>query len=211
MKELAKEQNEWLLLYTMYTILYLNDTACFAIQQLSKDVASMDKESKKIYAALIKRCKAYDHRMQEIIDSSMDSFCSYCTEMDEICDSAYFEFKNALRNAYQDVGIEDYEQMSKIEIMRSMVEVSVVAGKRVIDNVRWKIEHADKLSVYILEDMLRVANNFSNWAYRKVPKDIKLDFNENSDVMQKFSQLSQCLIDYNSFSKAYKNALEMCK
>lgn len=211
MEELNKEQSDWLLIYTMYTILYLNDTACFAIQQLSKDVLSMDKESKKIYSALIKRAKAYDHKMVEIIDNSMDSFCNYCSEMDKICDCAYFEFKDALKKAYQDAGIEDYEQMSKIEIMRSIVEISVVAGNRVIDNVKWKIKHADKLSSYILEDMLRVANNFSNWAYRKVPKDIKLDFNKDSNVMQKFSTLSHCLIDYNSFSKAYKNALEMCK
>ena len=37
-EKISKEQEERLLLYATYTILYLNDTACFAIQQLSSSV-----------------------------------------------------------------------------------------------------------------------------------------------------------------------------
>ena len=62
---------------------------------------------------------------------------------------------------------------------------------------------------YLPVDMLRVANNFANWEYRKIPKDIVINFNEESEVMHEFRKLSECLIDYNSFDKAYRKSIEL--
>lgn len=211
MKEITKEQEDRLLLYSIYTILYLNDTACFSVQQLNKDVMERDKESQKIYKALLKRNKFYLNKMSSIVDRSIDYYCDYCTAMDEICDNAYSNFKDSLQKAYKEVGIDDYEYIAKVETMRSMVEISVEAGKKTIDSTCKYIPQTRGLESYLLKDMLRIANNFSNWAYRKVPKDIRLDFNENSDVMQKFRTLSTCLIDYFSFEKAYISAISIEK
>ena len=94
MKEITKEQEDRLLLYSIYTILYLNDTACFSVQQLNKDVMERDKESQKIYKALLKRNKFYLNKMASIVDRSIDYYCDYCTAMDEICDNAYSDFKD---------------------------------------------------------------------------------------------------------------------
>ena len=46
---------------------------------------------------------------------------------------------------------------------------------------------------------MRVANNFSHWVYRKIPKDISINLNEDSDVMQKFHALSEKLMSFQNF------------
>jgi hypothetical protein len=57
-----------------------------------------------------------------------------------------------------------------------------------------------------MTDLMRVANNFADWSYRKVPKDIKVDLKEGSDVINKLQELSKFLIDYSSFEKAYNGS-----
>lgn len=207
-RKISKEQEERLLLYSTYTILYLNDTACFAIQQLGSKIPE-EKEVKKIYGALLKRSKEYLSKIDKIVDNKMDYYCDYCTAMDDICDEQYFAFKKSLQNAYAYANIENEEYFSTIETMRSMVDLAVEAGKKVISSINAALPKANWLLNYLPNDMLRVANNLAKWEYRKIPKDIVIDFNEESEVMQEFRKLSECMIDYNSFDKAYRNAITL--
>jgi hypothetical protein len=207
-EKISKEQEERLLLYATYTILYLNDTACFAIQQLSSRVPN-EKESKKIYGALLKRSREYLSKIDKIVDNKMDYYCDFCTEMDSICDNQLVSFKNALQKAYCLSKIDNPEYFASVESMRSMVDLAVEAGKSVITKLRVALPKVSWLLNYLPVDMLRVANNFANWEYRKIPKDIVINFNEESEVMQEFRKLSECLIDYNSFDKAYRKSIEL--
>ena len=207
-EKISKEQEERLLLYATYTILYLNDTACFAIQQLSSRVPN-DKESKKIYGALLKRSKQYLSKIDKIVDNKIDYYCDFCTEMDSICDEQLFAFKKSLQKSYNDANIDNHEYLSMVETMRSMVDLAVTAGKDVITKLSVSLPKLSWLSNYLIVDMLRVANNFANWEYRKIPKSVIINFNEESEVMQEFRKLSECLIDYNSFDKAYRKSIEL--
>ena len=207
-EKISKEQEERLLLYATYTILYLNDTACFAIQQLSSRVPD-DKESKKIYGALLKRSKQYLSKIDKIVDNKIDYYCDFCTEMDSICDEQLFAFKKSLQKSYNDANIDNHEYLSMVETMRSMVDLAVTAGKDVITKLSVSLPKLSWLSNYLIVDMLRVANNFANWEYRKIPKGVIINFNEESEVMQEFRKLSECLIDYNSFDKAYRKSIEL--
>lgn len=207
-RKISKEQEERLLLYSTYTILYLNDTACFAIQQLGSKIPE-EKEVKKIYGALLKRSKEYLSRIDKIVDNKMDYYCDYCTAMDSICDEQYFAFKKSLQKAYAYANIENAEYFSTIETMRSMVDLAVEAGKKVVSSINVALPKANWLLNYLPNDMLRVANNLAKWEYRKIPKDIVVNFNEDSEVMQEFRKLSECMIDYNSFDKAYRNAITL--
>lgn len=208
MKELSKEQEERLLLYATYTILYLNDTACFAIQQLKSRIPD-DKESKKIYGALLKRSKQYLAQIDKIVDNKMDYYCDFCTEMDSVCDDQFFSFKKSLQKSYAYANIEDSEYFALVETMRSMVDLAVEAGKNVISKIQSTLPKVSWLLNYLLVDISRVANNFASWEYRKIPKDIVINFNEESEVMQEFRKLSECLIDYNSFDKAYRTSIDL--
>ena len=107
-QKISKEQEEGLLLYSIYTILYLNDTACFYVQQLSSKIPN-EKECKKIYGALLKRSKEYLHKIEKIVDNKMEYYCDYCTEMDDICDKQGVSFRESLQKAYSDANIEKAE------------------------------------------------------------------------------------------------------
>lgn len=211
MKEITKEQEERLSLYAIYTILYMNDMACFSIQQIGKDIDKANKECNKIYGALLKREKEYCKSINKVVGNKMDYYCDYCTEMDNICDDIYFEYKKAIAKTYQDAGIKDYNYFAMIEVMRSIVELSVIAGRDVVEKVSKYIPDAKWLETYLLKDISRVANNLADWEYRKVDKSIRIDFNEESDVIKKFHELSEKLIDYDSFYKSYEKSLELDK
>ena len=189
----------------------MNDTACFSIQQIGKHVKEKDKESQKIYRALTKRCNQYLSDINKIVDNKMDYYCDYCTEMDNICDSSYFNFRTSLKDTYKKAGIDDYEYMAQVETMRSMIELSVEAGKRVLEDINKYSINAKYLGNFLFLDILRVANNFSNWAYRKVSKDARVNLNEHSDVMKNFRELSACMIDYESFNTSYLKATQLDK
>ena len=206
--KISKEQEERLLLYSTYTILYLNDTACFAIQQLGSKIPE-EKESRKIYGALLKRSREYLSKIEKIVDKKIDYFCDYCTEMDSICDEQYVAFKNSLQKSYTIANIKNAEYFATIETMRSMVDLAVEAGKKVIASINVALPKANWLLNFLPNDMLRVANNLAKWEYRKIPKNIVVDFNEESEVMQEFRKLSECMIDYNSFDKAYRSAITL--
>ena len=90
-----------------------------------------------------------------------------------------------------------------------MVDLAVEAGKKVVASINVALPKANWLLNYLPNDMLRVANNLAKWEYRKIPKNIVVDFNEESEVMQEFRKLSECMIDYNSFDKAYRSAITL--
>lgn len=206
--KITKEQEERLLLYATYTILYLNDTACFTIQQLCTHVPE-NKESKKIYGALLKRGNEYLNKINTVVDNKMDYYCDYCTEMDEITNEAYFAFKKSLQKAYATLNLDNCEYFSMVETMRAMVDLAVEAGRKVIASIHDVVPKSKWLECYLLVDMQRVANNFATWEYRKIPKDMIVNFNQDKEVMDCLKELSKCLISYNSFDKAYRNAIEL--
>lgn len=209
MMKVTKEQEERLSLYSIYTILYMNDMACFSIQQIGKDIDSSNKECNKIYGALLKREKKYYSDIEKIVGNKIDYYCDYCTEMDSICDDAYFNFKKSVEYAYKDAGIDNYQYFAMIEVMRSIVELAVVAGQDVVNKVSAHIPTAKWMENYLLKDISRVANNLADWEYRKIDKSININFNQDDKVMTNFHKLSECLIDYGSFDKSYKKSVEL--
>ena len=207
MEELSKKQEHTLLLYAMYTILYMNDTACFSIQQLGADVKTKDKESRKIYGALLKRGNHYLNYLSKTISTSMEGYCDYCTFMDELTDDLYEQYKQSIKKAYMEASIDDFDYCSKVETMRSMIELSIEASNQIINKISEYTKEVYWLKNYQLHDIFRVATNFSNWAYRKVPNGVKADLGEGSEVVKNFRKLNEELMNYDNFEKSYSKSV----
>ncbi len=205
-QELTQEHKEMLMLYAMYTISYINDTACFSIQQLNKDVMSKDKESKKIYGALLKRCSSYLNDLDEAIGDKIDTFCAYNETMDDICDDVYFDFRQTLMNAYKESQMDDYEYLAKVETMRTIVGLSVDICRDISTSIKQYIPEGDVFMNHALLDIQRVANNFARWSYRKIPSDIKVNVGKGSETSKKLDMFNRLIVDWKSFDKAYKNS-----
>lgn len=203
---MKKEDEQKILLYATYTILYLNDTACNCVKDLIDIVKSKDKESQKIYGALTKRALGYFRNINDIIGDKIDFFADFCSEMDDICDQLLVDFKNSIRDAYMRCSLEDSDYYAKVETMRSMVGLAMFASNKIINTAKDKISDISFLKNYVMTDMSKIADNFSNWAYRNVPKNLNVNFNEESEVMVIFRELSQKMVDFESFDKAYRRA-----
>lgn len=203
-----KEKEENLLLYATYTILYLNDTAYNCVKELEPYIEDKDKETKKIFGALKKRVDKYFHNLNTIAKDSIAYLADYCAEMDDICYDSMLAFKNSLYDVYTECNLDDSEYFTQVETMRSMAEVSFVASKKIVNALKRKVRKTDCLNNYISDEFSKIANNFADWAYRKAPKDLNINFNEDTEVMKNFQEMSGLMVDYNSFSEAYKKATE---
>lgn len=205
MKDVEEEK---ILLYSTYTILYLNDTACNLVKEVETYMHDKDKESKKIFGALIKRVNEYLEKVNSVIQDKVDYFADYNTEMDDLCYDATIDFKNELFDVYSMHNLGDCEYLTQVETMRSMIDLALYASQRVIENASKKTSRAKWLNFYVISDISRVGNNFANWTYRKLPKDTGFNVNDESDVMKKFRKLSEILVDFKSFDVAYRKAIE---
>lgn len=202
------KQEENVMLYATYNVLYVNDIACNLVKELIFDIDDKDKETKKIFGALLKRAKEYFKKVESIIGTRIDYFADYCGEMDDICDPYIDKFRNDLYETYSSHNIENSLWYAKVETMRSMCELAVHSNKHLVERISVKYPRAKWLNYYLIEDILKVANNFTHWVYRKVPKDISIDFNKDSDVMISFRELNTALMEYDNFEKCYLQAIE---
>ena len=98
--EQGREDN--ILKYTTYTILYVNDLACNCIKDLMPFIAHKDKETQKIYGALLKRATNYLRFVRSVIKEESNNFLAdYNSVMDDINDESVVLFKEAIINAYK--------------------------------------------------------------------------------------------------------------
>ena len=208
MENKLSQQEENVMLYATYNILYVNDVACNLIKELVYELDDKDKETKKIYGALLKRAKAYFKKVNTIVGDKIEYFADYCGEMDDVCDPFIDKFREELYKAYKSHNIGDEVWYAKVEIMRSMCELAVHSNKHLIDRISIKYPRAKWLSYYCIEDIMKVANNFTHWVYRKVSNGVTIDFSQDSDVMVSFRALNTALMEYDNFDLCYRKAIE---
>lgn len=189
----------------MYTILYMNDTVCNHIRFLSKDIPNKDKYTKKLYRALENRVYNYFSNIRRIIgEENLDFFSEYCSNIDSIIDDLIQNYSQSIEQCYKDNGIEDYKYFSKIETIRSLSELSLIAGKRLIEKTKEIMEKAGVLEHYLLKEVDRIVQDLANHTYRHVTT--KIDLNQYSNIIDDLNKVYSELINYQNFETAYISA-----
>lgn len=202
-----KEQQANCTLYSMYTILYLNDATCNNILALSKYVKNRDKETRKIFGALEKRSFDYFYKLRKIIGlDKMYFFSDFCSEMDGVVDPLIEKYEESIKKTYEKHGLTDCEFYAKVETIRSLSDLSIIAGKRILERLLEVSDKSKNLNQYLLTEINRITQNFATWVYRKEKKGI--DLNKEEDVLNNLNKLYQEVIDYKNFEKSYKEALK---
>lgn len=204
---IPKEKEEQFSLFATYTILYIHDTACNCIKELEPYIKDKDKETKKIYGALKKRANEHFDKVNNVVSTSINYLADFCSEMDDICYDSMLAYKNALYDTYKEKNLEDCEYYTQVETMRSMVEVANFSAKRILESLKQIIPNVVWLEYYTIPDLVKIANNFADWCYRKTPKDLQIDY-VKSGVIEKLHKVSELMVEYKSFDKAYLKALE---
>lgn len=190
-EELKKEITEVeLLTLATYQILYVNDLAINAINELGGLVSCRGKEDKRIYGALSRRIRKYNAEINNIIGSNMAFFSEFNLAMDELIEDKYKEYKESIYNVYQARQIEDANYLSYVEVARSMTEYAVLVNKKTVEGLLRITDKCLSLKHYRLTELQTICENFADWCYRKVEG---FDLNKEGDCLQCFRELDKTL------------------
>lgn len=206
--EISKEKEEFVLLYSTYNILYINDLACNLVKELEPFIPNDDKEAKKIYYALLKRARKYFGMVDKIIGDKVYYLADYFGEMDDISDSLVQNFQHEIECEYENAKIDNCSLYAKVETMRSMCDFAKYTSEIIISRIKRITKKADVLNFYNIEEVVRIANNLANWMYRKIPKGIEVKFNKDSRTIKSLEKLNEALLDFENFKTSYYKALE---
>lgn len=193
---------------SIYNIMYVNDLACACIIQMKDFVRDQDKETQKIFGALEKRQRAYEHLISEIIETNIEFLSEYNSYMDEVVQPVLESFINEMKIALEGIGVENPYFVALSEIARTIVGYSVKnVENRVQECLKFKKDSVH-LRQYKMYDMLRVAENFSNWVSRKCKS---LDLNKCENVMKAYRELDRTLTDRELINNALFKAKDFYK
>lgn len=193
---------------SIYNIMYVNDLACACIIQMKDLIKHQDKETQKIFGALEKRQRAYEHLIAEIIETNIDFLAEYNSYMDESVQPKLDAFIKEMKSALDSIGVENSYFVALAEITRTIVGYSVKnVENRVQECLKFK-KDCVHLRQYKMQDMLRIAENFSNWVSRKCGK---LDLNKCENVMKAYRDLDKTLTDREMINNALYKARDFYK
>lgn len=208
--EQGREDN--ILKYATYTILYANDLACNCIKDLKPFISHKDKETQKIYGALLKRATNYLRFVRGVIKEESNNFLAdYNSVMDDINDESVVLFKEAIINAYKQGNISEYEFLGNVEVARSMFYLSIATLECLVDKLSSLTINSFCLNTYSLKPYSYIMDNFVKWCYRFAEKEMSddLDLSKDEDVMKHFVKINENLLNYESFDKCYNEALKL--
>lgn len=197
-----KEKQENLLRFVTFSVTYFNDALCNEIKFLQPYAKGKDKETIKIYGALLKRANDYLKTISKKIGDEIGNYSEYCSVMDELCDEKIKQLRNAIKQLLDERCIQDSEFIARVECIRMLADSNVFCTKALIEKSSTLNKETKKLSPYILEDVKRIARNLMSWVciYYKLPKDIDANTNNISEILD---DVEQTFVGYKNFTEAF--------
>lgn len=184
---------------SIYNIMYVNDLACACIIGMKDLIKHQDKETQKIFGALEKRQRAYEHLIADILHGNIDFLAEYNSFMDESVQPKLSEFICQMKYALESINTENSQFVALSEIARTIIGYSVKnVENRVKECLKYKKDSVH-LRQYKMLDMLRVAENLSNWVSRKCKR---LVLNSCDNVMEAYRELDKTLTNRELINEA---------
>lgn len=207
-EDFSKEQ-ERVLSFVTYTTIYIDDMVCNCVRDIAPFITEdRDKECKKIYKALKKRADSYLDRITKMMGEHIYYLAEYSAKMDETCDLFLEKFRIAVKNLLEEYGVENANYYAYIETMRSVAKFSIETIERLIKDSSKIAPDAMRLKGYILNDLVRVAENFAKWEYRNVAKDLTIELSDDERVLNAFLDLCGSLVSYDDYYDALQVAVK---
>lgn len=209
---MEKDLEGRLLKYAMYTMLYANDLACNCIIELEPYVKEKDKETKKIYKALLKRAKHYKKCIRELIGEKANRFLGdHNSFMDDINQECVEEYRDSIIEAYYKNGIKEFEFLGYLETARSLFYLSITSLDCIVEKLTKEGIKSYNLKNYSLRPYSSIMDNLVKWCYRHAEKEASenLDLAKDKEVMEWFGKINENILDYESFAACYNKASEI--
>lgn len=184
------KDDSYVITVAIYNIVYVNDLACAAIVDLFDNIKYQDKETQKIFGALRKRQIQYERTMMDILAKEQVFLAEYNSFMDDYVQPKVEALVKAMKDVFIQKEYENPEFIALTETMRTIVGYSVMnVENRVKECLKYKKDSVH-LRAYKLNDILRVAENFSNWVTRRCKN---LNLNNCKEVMDAYNDLDKTL------------------
>lgn len=194
-------------LYTSYMVWYINDVAGNCIKELAPLIAQKDKETKKIYGALMKRVNAYFRKTHKNWGEYICIFADFCGEMDDICDPLLEDYKRSVYQAFVQSNVPYADYYTQIEVARGIATFADCTVRNIIrDGVKVDSEMYG-LYYYMIDDLERIIENLAKWAYRDIPQDIEVDCNTFPEILTAIKALGNTLIDCEVYNQCLMKAM----
>ena len=189
--ELYKDEvTKWDIIRTaIYNILYVNDLAISCIYEMKPYVETQDKETKKIFNALMKRVNGYKEMTNELGKKNVYVMALFQSFMDDRAFDKVEILKSKIRESIENKDIPNAKFIATTEVARTMVGYSVLSCKKRYEETIKYDKNAVSLLHYRQSDMLRVVENLSNWVGRHCKG---LDLNTES-ILSAYRDLDKLL------------------
>lgn len=210
LEPMEKKVDSNVVIFCTYAILYANDLSCNLIKDLGRYINGMDKETKKIYGALMKRIRNYDRTLEKIMGDAYPFFADYNANMDEINDSYLSAFRESIVKFYEKLNFENSEFLGYMEAAHVSLTFAKSVRKVVLDVASKQKVNVGCLYTYELSELHKIMDNLSYWCYRHVRKQVQEDLNlfEDYDIISNFTKMNENLLNYDVFEKCYVKTIK---
>ena len=190
----------------IYNILYVNDLACACVIDMKDKVKTQDKETQKIYSALLKRQCNYEKELVKILGDQI-SFCADVnSEMDDYVQTKLCDLYDAIYSYLQDNGVENYGFIAYAELAYTIIGYSILSIDKRIEECRKYNKDVVNLRSYKLTDMGIVAENLCKWLGRKCNG---LNLNDCQEIKYAYHELDKVLTNISVIENAISKAEEL--
>ena len=203
-KEITEDEvTNTLIVYTIYSCLYCNDTICTEIRFLHNDVKKQDKETQKIYGALKKRADAYLDHIVDIIGDKVEYYADYCGYIDDKSDVMITALKTQIKGLIEQTVKHNADFCAKIESLNVMVNTIVAVTESIIKKNESQDKKARVLYALCLNEIKKICNNLTHWCKVYNKEYGKTEIAKEEKVKARALELAETLIDHQLFADAY--------
>ena len=198
-------QAELALRIAIYNILYVNDLACACVIDMKDKVKNQDKETQKIYGALLKRQWIYEKEMVKILGDQINFCADVNSEMDDSVQTKLCDLYDAIYSYLQDNGVQNYGFIAYAELAYTIIGYSILSIDKRIEECRKYNKDVVNLQRYKLIGMLDVSKNLCNWLGRKCNG---LNLNDCQEIKDAYHELDKVLTNIRVIESAILKAEE---
>lgn len=198
-------QGELALRIAIYNILYVNDLACACVIDMKDKVKTQDKETQKIYSALLKRQWNYEREITKIIGEQIGFCADVNAEMDDSVQTKLCDLYDAIYSYLQDNGVKNYGFIAYAELAYTIIGYSILSIDKRIEECRKYNKDVVNLQAYKLLGMRDVARNLCNWLGRKCNG---LNLNDCQEIKKAYHELDKILTNIRVIESAILKAEE---
>lgn len=189
---------------TTYNIQYMNELALSWIVDLKTYMRDMDAQSKKIVGAVLKRARAYERDMRNILEGSIYKYCDICDEMDEIFRPKVKKMLAMMQLNLMSKGVKNYKLVGYLEFIRFLLCFSSDIRTKNIEFASVLNKNVLYLRVYSLNELVPILDNLIRWTLRNDDRN-KATYNDDKLLMDAFTDLRTNAIDLKNIQKCISN------